>query len=232
MSWKEFDFADRDALASACAQQLESICRQAIAERGRALLALAGGRTPFPAFRQLAGSDIDFSKVTIIPTDERWVGPEHPASNLRAMREAFGDAESVDIRSLTPALPGAIADAATANAALADLSTFDAVLLGMGNDAHTASLFPGTKQLAVGLADNAPAALVVDPDPLPPEAPFSRISLSLPRLLDARHILLLIAGEDKRAVLRNAQRAAAPMSQPISALLHAPSAIIDILWSP
>lgn len=233
MSWTEFDFTDRNALAAACAKRLEAICRSAIAERGRAVLALAGGRTPFPAFRQLAATDLDFSKIIIVPTDERWVDAAHAASNFRAMREAFSGADGIDIRSLTPAnLTPDAPSACHAIAVLHDVSQFDAVLLGMGNDAHTASLFPGSAQLANGLADSAPPALVVHPDPLPPEAPFARISLSLKRLLDARHVLLLISGEDKRAVLHEAQNTHAPMQQPISALLHAPDAAIEILWSP
>src|SRR5690606_18283240 len=98
---------------------------------------------------------------------------------------------------------------------------FDAVLLGMGADGHFASLFPGAANLADGLApDSGIDAIATLPDPLPPEAPFARISLTLPRLLRAREIHLLVSGEDKRRVLRQAQQQDA-CRHPVAALLHA-----------
>ncbi|WP_415253537.1 6-phosphogluconolactonase [Thermomonas sp.] len=108
---------------------------------------------------------------------------------------------------------------------------FDAVLLGMGADGHFASLFPGAANLAEGLAqDSGLDAIATLPDPLPPEAPFARISLTLPRLLRARDIHLVVTGEDKRRILRDVQRdAAAPY--PVAALLHA-GPQIHIHWSP
>ena len=109
---------------------------------------------------------------------------------------------------------------------------FDFVLLGMGNDAHFASLFPGAPQLAVGLSDAAPDALRVDPRPLPPEAPFARISLSLARLKRSRALHLAIAGEAKRDSLRRAIASEDPHSTPISALLHADDVRLHIHWSP
>ena len=108
---------------------------------------------------------------------------------------------------------------------------FDAVLLGMGADGHFASLFPGAANLADGLAlDSGADAIATLPDPLPPEAPFARISLTLPRLLRARAVHLVASGHDKRAILRRAQQEPqAPY--PVATLLHAPASI-HIHWSP
>ena len=109
---------------------------------------------------------------------------------------------------------------------------FDAVLLGMGADGHFASLFPGAANLAEGMAiDSGIDAIATLPDPLPPEAPFARISLTLPRLLHARAIHLVVTGADKRVVLRNAQHDAASKF-PVAALLHAPGPHVHIHWSP
>jgi 6-phosphogluconolactonase len=103
----------------------------------------------------------------------------------------------------------------------------------MGLDAHTASLFPGAAQLADGLDPANPLdALRVDPDPLPTEAPFARISLTAARLLRAHALHLAITGNDKRAVLARARADRDAMSRPIAALLHAPSAAMHIHWSP
>ena len=110
---------------------------------------------------------------------------------------------------------------------------FDAVLLGMGGDGHFASLFPGAANIAEGLAlDSGIDAIATTPNPLPPEAPFARISLSLPRLLRAAAIHLVVTGADKRRVLREAQQH--PHSPyPIAALLHSPAPTpIHIHWSP
>jgi 6-phosphogluconolactonase len=102
----------------------------------------------------------------------------------------------------------------------------------MGNDAHTASLFPGAVNIGAALDPaNPDDACRIDPVPLPPEAPFPRITLTAARLLRARSLHLLITGEGKLAVLRQAQASADPLRHPIAAILHAPDAVVHIHWS-
>jgi 6-phosphogluconolactonase len=192
----------------------------------------------------------DWSKVTILPSDERWVAVEHADSNLRQMRAAFaGPAALVDahgkaapetgvegIRWLSlvpPALEGAV-DASYANRVLEVVDdAFDAILLGMGVDGHFGSLFPGAPNLARALDPaNADAAVAIVPDPMPAAGAHPRISLTLARMLRSRRVLLAITGADKRAVLTRAQLAADPAQLPVAALLHAPGAQVDIHWSP
>lgn len=232
MNWTETSHRDADALATALANQLAGIIVDAVAMRGSASLALAGGSTPFPIYRRLAAMELPWSRVSLIPTDERWVQAEHPASNLRAMREAFAAARGVRLLSLTPAEPNNSATAAFALNALIELANpFDAVLLGMGGDGHFASLFPGAAELNAGLHGDA-AALVVHPSKLPPEAPFARISLSLQRLFSTRRLLLAVTGQSKRAVLDSAQSNDDPQALPICALLHQQRLPLEIHWSP
>lgn len=243
MAWTLVEHPDADALHAALADALATAIAEGVAARGVATLALAGGSTPFPAYRRLAARALPWAQVRAWPTDERWVPGAHPANNLRALREAFAGAP-LALHGLLPAvLERAAADAAAgapdASAAEADLAAlptrFDACLLGMGGDGHTASLFPGEPRLAALLAPSGgPDAAVVTPAPLPPEAPFARITLTAQRLLRSRRLLLAITGAAKRAVLEAALRPEAdPLRLPIAALLHANGgAPVEIHWSP
>lgn len=234
MAWVSHDHVDADALAVAVARQLEDSCGDAIVARGHALLALAGGRTPLPAYRRFAGAALRWRDVTAMPTDERCVPHDHPACNASGLRAAFAVADGIAIESLTTAdgEPGrSLAHARTMLARHPE--PFDAVVLGMGDDAHTASLFPGAEGLAVAIDPAAAgAAYRIDPVPLPTEAPFPRITLSAARLLRARCVLLVATGATKRDVLLQAQRSSDPLRHPIAALLHAPGTVVHIHWSP
>ena len=234
MGWVEHDHANGTALAEALAEQLHACCRDAIERRGRARLALAGGSTPLPAYRLLGARDLDWSRVWIVPTDERCVPHAHPASNVKALRAAFAQASGEHIEALTtPDGDPARSESCARKLFEREPEDFDAVVLGMGLDAHTASLFPGAPQIDEALdPDKALDACRIDPLPLPPEAPFPRITLTLPRLLRTRTLMLALSGEEKRAVLRLAQAGDASHRRPISAFLHATGATVHVHWSP
>lgn len=235
MAWTEHDYPDADALTVAVAECLHTACEAALRADDTALIALAGGRTPFPIYRRLASADgIDWSRVVALPGDDRCVNREHPASNAAGLRAAFAAAHGLRIQSLTADDGDPDASLAYARAALAPLHdrAFDAVVLGMGEDAHTASLFPGAEALPAAMTeDSSEDAFLVVPDPLPPEAPFPRITLGRARLLRARSVHLIVTGARKRDVLRRAQSAHDPLGAPISALLHAPDAVVHVHWS-
>ncbi|WP_133478400.1 6-phosphogluconolactonase [Cognatilysobacter segetis] len=229
-------YADGEALAVALAHELATAVDAALAQRRTALLALAGGRTPLPAYRALAArwrERDDAARIVLMPTDDRCVPHDHPSSNVGELRAIFKDTD-VRIEALTVANGDPARSERYARAMLADhRGEFDAVVLGMGQDAHTASLFPGAAQLAMALDPATDVeALRVDPDPLPPEAPFPRISLTAARLRRARVLHLAVTGEAKRAVLARAIDDADAMSRPIAALLHAPGAAVHVHWSP
>lgn len=232
MTWQTFIHADADVLARAVAMRIEAELDFALRERGAALLALAGGRTSPPVFRQLAARTRDWSRVTILPSDERWVAADHPDCNLRQMRAAFAGAEGIRWLSLVPTLPQGEVNANFAHGALAPYpQPFDVCLLGMGADGHFASLFPGAPTLAAALSPTqAMAALPILPDPLPVAGPHPRVSLTLSRILNSRRLLLAITGDDKRAVLERAR--SGDQSLPVAALLAAAHPGAEIHWSP
>lgn len=244
MAWTLHEHVDAERMLAVVAAQLEGACRLGLAQRGRATLALAGGRTPWPAYALLARATLDWPRITLLPTDERCVPHTHPACNLRGLAEVFAPVaaapredrtsrdEGVRLRGLSVPDGDPVASEVHAQALLAaHPQPFDAVLLGMGEDAHIASLFPGAARLDDGY-DCALDACRIDPDPLPPEAPYPRISLTLPRLLRSRELLLVATGTRKRGVLEQAFARADPFRSPVSVLLHAPGAQVQVHWSP
>src|SRR5580765_5271710 len=189
-------FADGAQLAEALAASVAGNLAQAIVARGHALLAVSGGKTPLRFFQSLSQQSLDWSKVVITPVDERWV----PANDARS-NEAFVRANLLQGRAaaarFAPLYQAGIATpeegvhAVSARVAMLDLP-FDALVLGMGEDGHTASFFPGGDKLAEAIDPNG-AALI-----LPMRAPGAgepRITLTLPAILDSRAIYLHIEGE-------------------------------------
>lgn len=226
------EHSDTHALAAAVAQRLAQSIRDGVAKRGSAWLALAGGSTPFAAYRLLASMDLPWSAVNLVATDERWVDETHSARNEAALRQAFAAAHSVKVHALVPAHTESAPNTDTAEGTLAALGVrpFDAVLLGMGMDAHIASLFPKVTPAGAFDAGSRVAAITLTPDPLPPEAPFARVSLTLPRLLGTHWLGLMISGVGKRSVLEAATERST-LEAPVNALLRA-APDLAIHWSP
>ena len=232
MAWTFHTHRDMTQLAEQVAAALQSACQAGLATRGSALMALAGGQTPWPVYQRLARAPLRWADITVLPTDERCVPADAPGSNLHGLGRAFATAGGVRLASLT--VPSGEPDASLihARAWLAQhRQSFDAVVLGMGGDGHTASLFPGAAELAAGF-DPVLDACRVDPDPLPPEAPYPRISLTSARLLRSRTLHLVITGADKRATLDEAVAANDPWRHPVMAVLGAPEADVQVHWSP
>jgi 6-phosphogluconolactonase len=230
----EHAYENSGVLAEAVAVRLREACASALAHRGHALLCLAGGRTPLPIYRQLASSPhIDWEDVAVLPGDDRCVPWDHAASNVASLRNAFAEAGGVRIGALTTpdGDPGAsLQHARTVLSRHAD--TFDAVVLGMGEDAHTASLFPGARGLSAAMAHSSREdAFLIHPEPLPPEAPYPRITLGLARLLRTRSIHLIVTGQRKREVLREAMAGDDVLRHPIAGVLQS-ARDVHVHWSP
>ncbi len=194
----EHVFADGAEAAADLARRIGGILGEAITARGVASIALSGGRSPRPVLEALAGLPLDWGKVVVTLVDERWVAPDHADSNEKLVREALMTGAATKARFVPMKNNGADAYAgqAACEAAFGALPwPLDIVLLGMGEDGHTASLFPGAKELDEGLRTAARVVAVT-----PPAAPHQRMSLSASAILDSRHVFLQIGGAAKKAV--------------------------------
>jgi 6-phosphogluconolactonase len=194
-------FPDPAALAESLAATVANDLRTALTTRGRASLALSGGNTPKRFLQALSLQPLSWQDVVVTLVDERWVPESHERSNARLLRENLLQGLAAETRFLslyrdTPRPEQALAGIERELATLS--SPFDAVVLGMGTDGHTASFFPGGDRLADAL-DPATTATVL---PMrAPDAGEPRITLTLPPLLASRHLYLHIEGVEKRRVL-------------------------------
>jgi 6-phosphogluconolactonase len=223
------------ATPAAIAAHIADALRAALAARGQASLAVSGGKSPIPVFEALREQDLDWSCVTVVLVDERIVPRDHEASNtaLVAHHLLQGKAAAARFllffRELAPLFNAEVLDALVtdAQARIADLPwPLDVAVLGMGEDAHTASLFPGAPGYARAIATDQRLAWVV-PEQAPLPAPHARISFTLSALLASRELLLSIAGESKLAVYRQASLSR-DEALPISLVLHQDKAPVSV----
>jgi 6-phosphogluconolactonase len=199
------------ALASAIADQL----RQAL-WAGAATLSVPGGTTPGPVFDALSQESLDWPRVAVVLNDERWVDETSPRSNTRLLRERLLVNKAAGARLLPLHAPAATPEEALDKLAEGILPhlPITVLLLGMGADMHTASLFPGADKLAQALAPNAPVLMALRAE----AAGEPRITLSAPVLKQARHVHILITGPEKRAALQRAQ-GLSPIEAPVRVVL-------------
>jgi 6-phosphogluconolactonase len=189
---------DAPALAITLASDIALLLREAIATRGRASLVVAGGRTPLPVFERLRDELLDWSQVAITLTDERWVAQDDAASNEGLVRRALlagraSDAHFIPLKNAAPtAEQGAVQ--AWQRLSRAVPQPFDVVVLGMGEDGHTASLFPLAPGVDKALDPNAEAACVAMTAPV---APTERLSLNLSALARSRQLFVHFTGAEK-----------------------------------
>ncbi|MDQ3286741.1 MAG: 6-phosphogluconolactonase [Pseudomonadota bacterium] len=189
--------ADADAVRETACRQVLDAADEALRERDRFAIVLAGGSTPRGVYRMLRGADTDWSKWHVYFGDERCLPPRDPERNSTMAAEAWLDHVTIPDGQVhvIPAELGPDAAASAYADQLQDVDEFDLVLLGLGEDGHTASLFPGHDP---GRAAGSPDAIPVFDAPKPPP---QRVSLSAQRLGRSRAVLFLVTGEGKRDAL-------------------------------
>ena len=224
-------FSDRGALDNALANRVAGALEEGLLQRSSASLVVSGGSTPRGVFTQLSQRPIDWPRVNVTLADERWVPASHADSNERLVCETLLQDAAAPANFVSLYLDGSSAQVAQEAVAqrLAALDTFDVVMLGMGEDGHTASLFPESTALAQGLdlANKSPCIAVT-----PPHAPHDRMSLTLQRLADTRTLILHITGDRKREVFEEAFARGDALRWPVAALDTLPLPEVDVYWAP
>lgn len=224
-------FSSREQLTMTLADDIAERLSAAIAEHGLAALAVSGGRTPVDLFERLSAKSIEWSKVMITLIDERWVGATQEASNERLVRTHLlkGKAAAAEFIALKSHHSSAYDAVDEVNVALSRLpAQLTVSILGMGEDAHTASFFPGADTLEQCL----------HPDPYrsccattPVNAPFDRMTLTLPRILASEWIVLHLTGESKLPVLQSALEPGAIDDKPVRSVLHQSRTPISVYFA-
>lgn len=227
-----WDYDSTDEMADAVASDAAFIIESAIEARGGAVIALPGGKTPLPIYDKLAAAKLDWKRVTILPTDDRLVPMGDALSNITAIAKVFLPR---GVR-LLPITSEAAADykaaGRAADARLQDVHwPLDLCVLGVGIDGHTASIFPGADYDEAIAGPKDRRAVGVMPDPLPPEAPVARVTLTRAAIAASRALMLAVTGQDKRAIIE-AAIAEGPLSRyPIGRVLADVELPVDIHWS-
>lgn len=226
-------FPDAAAAAQALAERVADDLRTRLATQERATLAVSGGRSPIAFFNALNQIDLAWERINISLVDERIVPFNHADSNSALVRRHLLQNRAAAARWLPvvdeQADAAALGDTAAALAfALQHHQAPDVVVLGMGSDGHTASLFPEAPQLADGLNPDYPHALL---HTSPQTAPHERLSMTLAAIENAPHIYLAIGGSEKHDVYR--QAAAERSTQyPISFIIHSQKADCHVIYHP
>jgi 6-phosphogluconolactonase len=223
------DFRDKQQLAEALADAVAANLKAGVMARGAASLAVSGGSTPALFFRVLSGrGDVPWDKVTVTLVDERWVDETSERSNARLVKANLLQGRAAAATFVPLYRGGAEVDAYAAGVAQRQVpQPFDAAILGMGNDGHTASFFPGGDTLAEALTAAGPVVAINAPGASEP-----RVTLTLEVLLASRALYLHIEGEQKVETLARAEAEGPVEDMPVRAVLRQTQTPLSIYWCP
>lgn len=233
---------DAQTLAVALADHVALLLGEAVSARGAASLVVSGGSSPTAFFDALSQKELPWGAVFVTLADERWVDADSADSNEHLVRThllvgAASAARFVPLK--TEAASPADSLGGTTLRLDALPTPFDVVVLGIGDDGHTASLFPDAKDLSAALdLDASPCVLAV----VPPAAPYERITMNLACLLSSRQIVVLLLGKGKKSTFdaaialasdaSAAELGARRLAHPIAAVVHQTKVPVDVYWCP
>lgn len=225
-------YESREALAGALAAGVAAVLAGAIATRGEARLAVSGGSTPALFLEALSQMEIDWAGVTVTLVDERFVAEDSLRSNASLVKRSLlrGKAAAAHFLPMVKDVTAGLAESANeADRAIAMMGTLDAAILGMGNDGHTASFFPGGDMLAEALDAGTHRHVIAIQAP---GAGEPRLTLTLRTLLDANFLALHIEGAEKRETLARALGKGPETEMPVRAVLNRAAERMQIFWAP
>ncbi|MCM2131745.1 6-phosphogluconolactonase [Larsenimonas rhizosphaerae] len=217
----------REVLACSLAEAVAAALREDLVEQARATLIVSGGSTPVPFFKALSRQHLDWARVDVTLADERWVGEDSQDSNTRLVKQDLiaQEASAAVFHPLVNQADSPEEGVSTLEAQMAQLSwPASVVVLGMGGDGHTASLFPDSPQLAYGLETDKLLLAVRSPS-----VPQARISFSASALSNARRHFLHVTGDEKRSVFADAFGGNDVKALPIRAFM---SQALSLYWAP
>jgi 6-phosphogluconolactonase len=227
-------FANVDEMTGTLADEIVARLKSDIALRGAASFVASGGTTPGPLFDTLSERDAPWDNVWVTLSDERWIAPDQDGSNEYLVRTRLLRAKAAAARFVPLKTNDALPENAekTVSIALAAMPRpFTVNLLGMGDDGHTASLFPHAEELEAALNVNDPAlARAVHTDS--GAVTGDRMSLTLRSILDSQWIVVLIKGEEKLAVYRSAMAGSDVSEMPVRAVLRQTQTPVEVFWAP
>ena len=230
MHLQQSKFASAQQLNNSFARRITTLLSAGIEENGRASLIVSGGRTPAGLFEKLSHANLPWEKIDVSLADERWVASGDDASNEKMLRAKLlkNNAAVANFVGLKTDHSDATEAVEQCTDNLAQMHTpFEVLILGMGEDGHTASLFPCSAQIEQGLdMESGNAYIAVQPT----TAANQRMSLTLPALLNSKKIFLHLTGQKKKDVLEQAFAGDDELAMPIRAVLN--NAPVELMWAP
>jgi len=224
------EFSSRNALDAQLAKKVASVLSSAVEKKGKASIAVSGGSTPKGFFNALSQMDLPWNDITITLADERWVGIESDASNTRLVHENLLQNKAVNAKFFHLKQGERLCDETLVDLNVAANNTLlplDVLILGMGEDGHTASLFPCSQEIDVCFDSSAESLIKV----VPKTAPHERITFSFAALKTSENIILHISGKNKKSVLDEALSDNYIKEMPIRAFLQDPEINTNVYWA-
>jgi len=234
---REFHFENRTHLFTALTAECQDILSESLSKHGTATLLVSGGSTPAPLYEALSKTDLAWKKIHVALVDERWVDQQHTASNEALIKRSLliNNAKAAIFTGMKTADKHASkGQVETENHYRTLPQPFTVAIVGMGNDGHTASLFPhaeGLNKALLPTSDRLTAAINAKPSPV--TGPNTeRLTLTLAGLLKCERLIILLTGEDKLAVFDQAMKPGPVADMPIRALLHQEKVPVELYWAP
>ena len=224
------EFGSTSMLDTELTARVSKLLGEALIQDGHASIVVSGGRTPKGFFQRLSQENLDWSNITVSLADERWVEPNHCDSNEKLVKEnlLINNASGAKFLPLKNNAATAMGGIKELESQLANVEAFTVVILGMGDDGHTASLFPGSETLGLGL-DLSSGKQCIAVTPL--DAQHERMSMTLPRLLRSKQIIIHLCGEGKKRVLDQVNSGHDSFELPIRAVLQQSHTPVSVYWS-